>query len=100
MAQSYNVVQSTPDAVVLVNGTLAWQVATCSPTAIKFTASDGQAFQTDVVGRVFSVRLPNAMTFDVTVAGTNSSGYTDWYYFHQLQVEVGVGVVGLEVRLG
>jgi flagellin-like protein len=100
MSQSYNVVQPTPDSEVWVNGTLLWQMVTSSPTAIKFTASGGQTFEASVVGRAFSIELPNMMTYEVNVGATNATGYTEWYYFHQLDVSAGINVVGLTVKLG
>ena len=100
MAQSYNVVQSTPDSVVEVNGTVSWQIVTSCPGSIEFTACVGQVFQADVVGRSFSARLPNMMTYEVEVGGSNATGYVEWYYFHQLKVDAGVDVIGITVILG
>lgn len=100
MAQSYNVVQQTPASMVWVNGTIAWGMITASPSAIRFTASDGENFTAAVQGRAFAVRLPNMMTFEINVESRNSTGYTEWFYFHQLEVNAGLNVVGITVHLG
>ena len=100
MAQSYNIVQPTPDSEVVVSGTFPWQMVTARPSAVKFTATDGQSFTTYVTGPSFVIGLPNFMTYEVNVAATNATGYVEWYYFHQLEVSAGVNVVGITVRLG
>ena len=99
MAQSYNVVQGTPDSMVMVSGSIAWQMVTAEPTTIKFTASDGETFQANVAQRHFSVALPNMMTYDVQVQATNSTGYSDWFYFHPLTVYAVTNVVAITVKL-
>ena len=100
MSQSYNVVQATPDSEVVVNGALSWQMVTGHPTAIKFTATNGETYQTTVKGQSFAIKLPNMMTYEVNVAASNATGYIEWYYFHQLRVNAGVNVIGLTVKLG
>ncbi len=100
MAQSYNVAQPTPDSEVTVSGSLVWQSVTDQPAAIKFTASDGETFQTSVSGTNFVLSLPNLMTYEVQVQATNSTGYSDWFYFHQAPVYAGVYVVGITLKLG
>ncbi len=99
-AQSYDVVEQTPDSVVGVAGTLAWQIVTSSPANIRFTASDGENFTTTIsADKTFSIRLPNLMNYEVYVQSKNATGYGDWYYMHQLEVRAGVRVVGLEVNI-
>ena len=100
MAQSYNVAQPTPDSEVIVSGSMVWQAVTAQPTAIKFTASDGETFQTSVSGTNFVISLPNLMTYEVQVQATNSTGYSDWFYFHPVPVYAGISVVGITVKLG
>jgi hypothetical protein len=99
-AQSYNVVFPTPDAVVLVDGAVAWQINGSNPIAIRFTAGDGQNFTAAVANQgTFSIRLPNLVTYEVSVQSQNATGYSDWYYAHQMVISAGVNVVGLTVRI-
>jgi hypothetical protein len=98
-AMSCNVVQMTPSSMVRVEGSISWGVVTSSPVAIKFTAADGEVFQASVSNKTFTTVLPNMMNYNVEVASQNATGYMDWYAFQQLQVNVGINVVGLMVRI-
>ena len=100
MAQSYNVAQPTPDSEVTVGGSINWLMVTAQPTAVRFTTIDGETFEAGVTGLSFSTVLPNLMTYHVQVQATNSTGYSEWYDFHQLSVFAGTSVSGLAVRLG
>ena len=100
MAQSYNVAQPTPDSEVTVGGSISWQMVTAQPTAVRFTAADGETFEAGVTGLSFSRALPNLMTYEVQIQATNSTGYSEWYDFHELAVFAGTSVLGLTVRLG
>ena len=98
--ESYNLVLPSPETVVMVSGTIPWQVVTSAPVQIRFTAGDGENFTAPVTdGNAFALKLPNLMTYEVYVQSRNSTGYTDWFYAHTLEVEAGVNVLGLTVRI-
>jgi hypothetical protein len=100
MAQSYNVVETTPNSMVTVTGTLFWQVISSNPASIRFTATNGQQFISDVFSnKTFSISLPNMMTYEIGIGTQNATGNTEWYYAHHLEVNVGANVIGLTVNV-
>jgi len=100
MSQSYNVVEVTPNSMVNVSGSISWQILSSRPASIKFTATDGEEFLTTVSqDRLFSISLPKMMAYEVNIGSQNATGYTAWYYAHQLQVNAGPKVIGLTVDI-
>jgi hypothetical protein len=100
MAQSYNIEQMTPNSVITVVGSLTWQIVTLNATSIKFTASGGEEYVTNVSqNKTFSLNLPNMMTYEIDIGAQNASGYTEWYYASQLEVNAGIRVTGLIVNI-
>lgn len=99
-AMSYNVVKPTPESVLVVDGTVAWQMVTSNPVAVRFTAADGTNITATVTaGRTFSLRLPNMMNYSVDIQSGNATARGEWYYAHQLEVRAGVNVIGIMVRI-
>lgn len=100
MSQSYNLVETTPNSVVLVDGSIAWQIVTSVPSIVKFTSTDNQVFTANVTqNKTFSITLPNMMTYEVEIGTNNATGGTEWYYAHELTVSVGNRVTGITVDI-
>lgn len=101
MRQSCNIVELTPNSNVTIMGSLSsWQMITSQPVSVKFTSLDGYMFVTNVSSdRTFTLVLPNFMTYEVNIGAQNSTGYTEWYYAHDLKVDAGVRITGLLVDL-
>ena len=100
MAQSYNLVETTPNSVVSVDGSIAWQVVTAAPSSVKLTSADNQVFTANVAqNKSFSIMLPNMMTYEVEIGTSNATGATEWYYAHELTVSVGNRVTGITVDI-
>ena len=102
LGESYNIVLPTPDSVVRVSGSVAWQVVTSTPTLIRFIASDGENFTATLSsdgGHTFTLPLPNMMDYKVYILSQNSTGYQEWYSAHNMAILAGVNVVGLQVKI-
>jgi hypothetical protein len=91
------VVESTPDSIIAVQGSVTWQIITSSPVAIRFASNGGENFTARIsADRTFSVRVPNMMNYEVYI----QSQAGEWYYAHQPEVSAGLNVVGITVKIG
>lgn len=99
MVQSCNLVELTPNSNVTIMGSIStWQMVTAQPAIVKFTSLDGSVFLANVsTDHNFKLTLPNLMSYEVNIGAQNSTGYTEWYYAHNLIVNAGLKVTGLLV---
>ena len=99
-AQSYNFQQETPNTVVAVHGVVSWLIPLAIPTSISFSAADGATFEVPVANGSFSGIVPNLMEYQVRVFWQLADGASDYYFARNLAVNAGLGVVGLDVKIG
>jgi len=91
-AQSFNIVDETPNSLIMLSGNIILKGYTANPILVRFNATDGQTFMTTAKNSTYSINLPNRMNYTVSVEWNDYLGNSHWTNAGIANIQAGPGI--------
>jgi hypothetical protein len=98
-AQSFNIVDETPNSLIQLSGRIIFKGYTANPILVRFNTTDAQIFETATKNSTYSINLPNLMDYTVSIEWEDSEGNSHWTDAGIANIQSGPGITAQTLDL-
>ena len=97
--QSFNIEEETPESLIKVSGAITLKGSVANPILVRFIMTDGQILEAAVKYTIYSIDLPNMMTYTISVMWEDADSNTGWSNADPVTIQASPGIKGQSLNL-